>query len=80
MTLLANLNFQAYEALGLFALWFIQFCVPHWREEVAIAYAVWLAIELVSTRWRPGRLKAFSVFPSLWNMAARKRAERSERG
>ena len=76
MLLIANLNFQAYEALGLLALWFVQFCVPHWREEVSIAYAVWLAIEIASALWRPGRLRAFTVFPSLWNMGARRRAAR----
>jgi cation:H+ antiporter len=76
MLLLANLNFQAHEALGLFALWFVQFCVPHWREEVTVAYAAWLALEIVSALWRPGRLKAFILFPGLWNMSARRKAAR----
>jgi cation:H+ antiporter len=76
LVLLANLNFQAYEALGLFALWFVQFCVPHWREEICIVYGVWLAIEIASGLWRPGRFTAFVVFPSLWHMAARKKARR----
>jgi cation:H+ antiporter len=76
MLLLANLNFQAYEALGLLALWFVQFCVPHWREEVSIAYGAWLAFEFVSALWRPGRLKAFLIFPGLWHMAARRKAAR----
>jgi cation:H+ antiporter len=77
MVILANLNFRAYEALGLFALWFIQFCVPHWREEVSIAYGVWLAFEIASALWRPGRLKAFVLFPTLWHLAARKKAARA---
>jgi cation:H+ antiporter len=76
MVILANLNFHAYEALGLFALWFVQFCVPHWREEVSIVYAAWLAIEIASALWRPGRFKAFVVFPGLWHLAARKKAAR----
>jgi hypothetical protein len=66
VVLLANLNFKAHEALGLFLLWFAQFLVPHWREEVAVLYAVWLAIELGSTPWRRGRLKAFTSFGRLW--------------
>ncbi len=66
MVLLANLRFQAYEAVGLFVLWFLQFIQPHWREEACYLYAVWLAAELVSAVWRPGRLKAFLIFPSLW--------------
>jgi cation:H+ antiporter len=76
LVILANLNFQAYEALGLFGLWFVQFCVPHWREEVSIVYAAWLAIEIASVLWRPGRFRAFVVFPGLWHMAARKKAAR----
>jgi cation:H+ antiporter len=71
MILLANLNFQAFEALGLFALWFIQFLVPHLREEVAIAYAVWLTLEIGSSLWRPGRLRAFAIFPRLWGRSGK---------
>ncbi len=71
--LLANFTFHAYEALGLFALWFAQFCVPQWREEISILYAVWLAIEIASAVWRPGRLRAFRVFPGLWSTARRRR-------
>ena len=74
MILIANLNFHAYEALGLFVLWFVQFLVPHWREEVSVVYGVWLAFEIASTLWRPGRLRAFAIFPALWNLAARRRA------
>ena len=63
--LLANFEFRAHEALGLFALWALQFAIPSWREGVAIAYAVWLLIEIGSATWRPGRLRAFAVFPRL---------------
>ncbi len=77
MVILANLNFQAYEAMGLFALWFIQFCVPHWREEISIVYAAWLAIEIASGLWRPGRFRAFVLFPGLWHLGARKKARRA---
>ena len=74
MVLLANLRFQAHEAVGLLALWFAQFLVPHWREEVSIILAVWLAVEIASALWRPGRLRAFAIFPTLWHLAARRRA------
>ena len=77
MILLANLNFQAFEAMGLFVLWFVQFLVPHWREEVSIAYAVWLTFEIGSTMWRPGRLRAFAIFPRLWTRSARKASKKS---
>ena len=73
MVLLANFNFKAYEALGLFVLWFAQLVQPHWREEVSVLYAVWLAFELVSALWRPGRLRAFQVIPALWRRGGARR-------
>jgi cation:H+ antiporter len=66
VVILANFNFQAYEALGLLALWFSQFAHPGWREEICWIYAAWLVFELVSALWRPGRLRAFGVFARLW--------------
>jgi cation:H+ antiporter len=66
VVLLANFDFHGYEALGLFGLWFAQFVVPDWREEICVLYAAWLALELVSVAWRPGRLRAFAVFWELW--------------
>lgn len=74
VVLLANFNFQAYEALGLFALWLAQFLVPGWREEMCVIYAVWLAYELLSALWRPGRMEAFRVLPMLWREGGAKRA------
>lgn len=71
--LLANFNFQAYEALGLFVLWFAQFLRPDWREEICWVYGAWLAFELVSASWRKDRLRAFVVFPSLWTLAHRRK-------
>jgi cation:H+ antiporter len=69
VVLLANFRFHAHEALGLFGLWFAQFLVPHWREEACVAYGAWLAFELLSSAWRPGRLRAFAVAPDLWRSA-----------
>jgi cation:H+ antiporter len=73
IVLLSNLNFQAYEALGLLALWFVQFCVPHWREEVSLVYAAWLAFEVASALWRPHRLRVFRVFVEMWAQPASRR-------
>lgn len=73
MVLLANLNFKPLEAVGLFVLFFVQFLVPHWREEVSIVYGVWLAFEVASALWRPDRLKAFTVLPKLWGASRRAR-------
>jgi len=74
LVILCNFTFEAYEALGLLAAWVAQFLRPDWREEMVAVYAIWLAVELVSTLWRPGRLRAFQVFPQLWNQAMRPRA------
>jgi len=73
MVLIANFNFHAHEALGLFALWFAQFWVPSWREEISIVYAVWLMLEIGSATWRPDRLRAFTVLPKLWARGGRRR-------
>ncbi len=75
--ILSNFTFQAYEALGLFVLWFVQFLVPHWREEVSLVYGAWLAFEIASALWRPGRLRAFVIFPTLWHLGARRKAARA---
>jgi cation:H+ antiporter len=71
MVLLANLRFQAYEALGLFVLWFAQFLRPDWRDEACVVYAIWLVVEISSAAWRPDRLRAFGLLPSLWKGARR---------
>ncbi len=71
VVILANFDFHGYEALGLFGLWLAQFLVPHWREEICVLYAIWLALEIVSTLWRPGRLRAFPVFVRLWRESGR---------
>ena len=71
VVILCNFNFQAYEALGLFLLWFVQFMVPTVREEICWVYGAWLVFELVSAAWRPGRLRAFQVFPNLWHAGSR---------
>jgi cation:H+ antiporter len=72
VVLLANFTLHAYEALGLFGLWLAQFLVPHWREEISFLYGIWLVIELSSAAWRPGRLRAFAVFPALLSGRAAK--------
>jgi cation:H+ antiporter len=76
VVLLANFNFQAYEAAVLLVLWFAQFLRPDWREECCFVYGGWLAFELISSFWRKDRLRAFVVFPQLWNLAARRRSMR----
>lgn len=69
VVLLANFSFQAYEALGLFALWFLQFLFPDLRGPMCGVYSAWIVFELVSVLWRPTRLRAFGVFFRLWSAA-----------
>jgi cation:H+ antiporter len=45
--ILAELEFDWLDASALFVLWLAQFLVPHWREEVALAYALWIAVLLI---------------------------------
>jgi cation:H+ antiporter len=40
--LLLTLEFGWMEAAAIFVLWLVQFLVPNWREEVAIAYGLWI--------------------------------------
>ena len=74
VVILANFDFHGYEALGLFGLWLAQFLVPHWREEICWLYGAWLVVEVVSTAWRPGRLRAFPVFVQLCRESGRRAA------
>ena len=43
---LADLEVSAFNAFGLFLLWGIQFLWPSTREEILIAYLVWIVAEL----------------------------------
>jgi len=44
MLLLANMEFDWLDASIIFVLWLVQFLVPHWRDEVAIAYGIWMVV------------------------------------
>ena len=43
---LSSMSLAAYEAVGLFALWVLQFTVPSLREEMLWVYSAWIVIEL----------------------------------
>jgi len=58
---LLSLEFQWFEAAGIFVLWLVQFIVPHWRIEVAWGYGAWIALLValyVTGRRRPVALRA----------------------
>ena len=67
--LLANLQFDWRDATALFVLWLAQFLVPHWREEVAVAYAIWIGVLLIGFVIRGEELLAPKYF---WQSFRRK--------
>ena len=44
MMLLANMEFDWLDASIIFVLWLAQFLHPDWREQVAVAYGLWMVI------------------------------------
>jgi len=52
MLLLARMRFDWWDALLLFGLWLAQFLEAGWRDEVALLYALWAAVLLLSWLWR----------------------------
>jgi cation:H+ antiporter len=63
---LANMEFRWYEALGLFSLWFAQFILPEWREEITFVYLFWIVVELLRAFVGEKKLKAFKQFKILF--------------
>ncbi len=61
-----ELQFPGVRGAGLLRFWCVQFVVPDSRTIMCYAYGGWLALELVSVFWRPGRLRAFLVLSRLW--------------
>lgn len=63
---LASMNLAAYEAIGLFALWVIQFLVPSLRHEMLWVYSAWIAIELGLVAAGKKKMPAFAAFARAW--------------
>ena len=59
---LANMEFDWLDATALFALWAVQFSVPHLRVEVAVAYGVWMVVLLIQFVMGSKRLLAPKYF------------------
>jgi hypothetical protein len=64
--LLMNMRYSWWEALVLFALWFVQFCVPSLRVVVIDAYAALIALGLVQALFGRRSFEAFTVFGERW--------------
>lgn len=70
LVVLANMEFDWFDATALFVLWIVQFLAPHLREEVSIAYALWIAILLIGFIVRGRPLRAPGYF---WETLTKKR-------
>jgi cation:H+ antiporter len=66
MVLLVNMKYSAWEALALFALWAVQFFVPHWREEIQVAYVALILFGIVQVIRGQRSLDAFRLFAKHW--------------
>ena len=71
LVLLANMEFDWFDATALFVLWLVQFLVPHLREEVSVAYALWIVIQLVGFVVKGRALLAPKYF---WQTVTQKRS------
>ena len=71
MVVLANMEFDWFDATALFVLWVVQFLAPHLREEVAIAYALWIVVLVVGFVVKGHALLAPKYF---WETVRKKRS------
>ena len=56
------MDFQAYEAAGLFLLWLVQFLFPSLRIPMMYVYASWIAVEVALVVTGRKKLAAFVAF------------------
>jgi len=66
MVLLMNMRYSWWEALVLFGLWFVQFCVPSLRVAVIDVYAALIVLGFVQALFGRRRFEAFTVFGERW--------------
>ena len=64
--LVVNMEFDYIEAIGLFALWFLQFILPDSRHLVTGIYFAWCAWEIFRRLTGRRAWSAFTLFPDLW--------------
>lgn len=63
---LASMNLAAYEAVGLFLLWLLQFIVPSLRHEMIWVYSAWIVIEVGLVLVGKKKMPAFAAFARAW--------------
>jgi len=64
---LASMDLAAYEAVGLFALWLVQFLIPSSRHTMLYVYSAWIALELSLIVIGKKKIAAFSAFARAWS-------------
>jgi cation:H+ antiporter len=74
--LLANLRFHWYEAIALFALWFVQFVFADLREEILLAYGAWIVVEAGMVLTGKKSLPIFREAAIVWRQHLRPGAPR----
>ncbi|MGH7605769.1 MAG: hypothetical protein ACREME_00390 [Gemmatimonadales bacterium] len=77
MVVLANMKFDWFDATALFVLWVVQFLAPDLREEVSVAYALWIAVLLIGFAVKGKRLLAPAYF---WETITRQRPDKRSAG
>jgi hypothetical protein len=65
------MEFDWFDATALFVLWVVQFVAPDLREEVSVAYALWIAVLLVGFAVKGQPLLAPKYF---WQTVRKKRS------
>ncbi|MBI3316082.1 MAG: hypothetical protein HYZ87_03820 [Candidatus Omnitrophica bacterium] len=63
---LAGMDFALFEAVGLFVLWLVQFCIPGVREEITVVYGLWALVETVRLA---RRFRERNVFNAFWRLS-----------
>jgi cation:H+ antiporter len=63
---LASMSFEAYEAVGLFILWLVQFAVPSLRQSMVWVYGGWIGIEVLLLVSGRKHIRAFAAFARSW--------------
>jgi len=63
---LASMSFEAYEAVGLFLLWAVQFAVPSLRHSMLWVYSAWIAVEVGLLLAGRKRIRAFHALARTW--------------
>jgi cation:H+ antiporter len=66
LVLLMNMKYTVWEAVVLFGLWFVQFCIPSSRVVVIEIYAALVALGILQALFGHRRFEAFVVFRQRW--------------